>query len=465
MKRLGKGRRGSITLFLCIVLSAAIVLESIYIRGAYQRKAEVLLTRAVSHQSEQILSQFNRDYLDWYGIYVLDEICADHAVFDEMTKGHDNMSFNYQLTDEFSNEDLRTSIIEFMRLRGLAFEGSGILDRLGFSVSKINGSANGSSGLGAWLPTFEDYIVNREKYADMWAEIEEKCKENGYEEELPYFYSFVDDLDGVMKRNISAVTQIGDTSVALSLFDPSCVGNLTDAMDQYMDFDMPGVLERLLINEYAAFSFDSRVTSYEQDEGSIEESNIVGIPFSKIHGDENTCDLEYLLVGNDSKTVNKVACYAMILATRLILDYCAYIMDSTMRNIALAIASVISVLVSVCSLFIVSVDPVAIQYAILFFMAFIKAVSDTGRLVAGKSVPVFYNDSLTATLGEFSDTNYRDYFRIFLLMVPENTLLDRMNTVISRDCGDHLYTGVDAEGQLNDEAYRVKRRFELYENR
>ena len=62
--------------------------------------------------------------------------------------------------------------------------------------------------------------MNREKYADMWAEIEEKCKENGYEEELPYFYSFVDDLDGVMKRNISAVTQIGDTSVTLSLFDP-----------------------------------------------------------------------------------------------------------------------------------------------------------------------------------------------------------------------------------------------------
>ena len=80
MKRRLSDRKGTITLFLCIVLSAAIILESIYIKGAYRRKQEVILASAVSHQTEQILSQFDRQYLDWYGIYALDSIESDHAV-------------------------------------------------------------------------------------------------------------------------------------------------------------------------------------------------------------------------------------------------------------------------------------------------------------------------------------------------------------------------------------------------
>lgn len=465
MKKVFFGRKGSITLFLCIVLSAAIILESVYIKGAYQRKQEVLLTRAVSHQTEQILSQFDREALDWYGIYVLDQVVSDHAVFDQMTDGNEDMSFSYDLTDHFSSEDLKISISEFMRLRGLAFEGSGIMDRLGISLSKISGSgAVGSSGLGTWLPTFKDYIFNRDKYSDMWSEVEDKCIEYGVEDKLSDFYTFVDQLEDVAKRNISSVMEIGDSSITLSLFDPSCMDSLTSAMDQYMDYQLPSVVDRLLINEYAAFSFDSRVTAYESDDGPEEEANIIGIPFSEIHG-ENTCDLEYLLIGNSSSGVNKGVCYAMILGTRLILDFCAFLMDDTMRNIALAIATVVSILVSVCSLFIINVDPTAIQFAILFFMAFIRAVSDTGKLVAGKTVPLFYNDSFTDTLGDFSDTTYRDYFRIFLLFVPEDQLLDRMKDVIERDCGEDLYTGVKSTGYLRDTPYTVNRRFELYANR
>ena len=129
------GRKGSVTLFLCIILSAAVLLEAIYIEGAYRRKQEVVLTEAVSHQVEQILSQFNRDYLDWYGIYVLDDVESASSVFDEMTKNYSDMSFDYQLTDEFSSEDLRASSVEYRKLRGIAFEGSALLDRLDFSIS------------------------------------------------------------------------------------------------------------------------------------------------------------------------------------------------------------------------------------------------------------------------------------------------------------------------------------------
>ena len=293
MKIRFKGRKGTITLFLCIILSAAIILESIYIKGAYRRKQEVILTTAVSHQVEQILSQFNRNYQDWYGIYVLDSVESDHAVFDEMTKKYQDMSFQYELTDEFTNDDLRKSISEYMRLRGLAFEGSGIMDRLGLSISKLTGSdAITGSGISSWLPTFQDYFLNREEFSEMWEKVEEKCAENGLEDKLTDFYSFVDDLDEVWKKNVSAVMEIGDTTVPISLFDTSCVGYMTSAMDKYMDYQLPSIVDRLLINEYAAFSFDSRVKEYEENSRSVEEANIIGIPFSEIR-DEQKCLLRY----------------------------------------------------------------------------------------------------------------------------------------------------------------------------
>lgn len=459
MKIRFKGRKGTITLFLCIILSAAIILESIYIKGAYRRKQEVILTTAVSHQVEQILSQFNRNYQDWYGIYVLDSVESDHAVFDEMTKKYQDMSFQYELTDEFTNDDLRKSISEYMRLRGLAFEGSGIMDRLGLSIFKLTGTdAITGSGISSWLPTFQDYFLNREEFSEMWEKVEEKCAENGLEDKLTDFYSFVDDLDEVWKKNVSAVMEIGDTTVPISLFDTSCVGYMTSAMDKYMDYQLPSIVDRLLINEYAAFSFDSRVKEYEENSRSVEEANIIGIPFSEIHG-ENTCDLEYLLVGSSSSGTNKNVSYGMILGTRLILDFSAFLMDESKMELAFGIAEVISILVFVSSFFTVYVDPVVIQYTIIFFMAFMRAVSDTSKLTSGKKVPLFYNYAID----DYLQTTYRDYFRVFLLFVPENELLDRMNTVIRRDCSEHLYTGVSATGKLSDDPYSVKRRFELYE--
>ena len=106
-------------------------------------------------------------------------------------------------------------------------------------------------------------------------------------------------------------------------------------------------------------------------------------------------------------------------------------------------------------------DPTAIQYTIVFFMAFARAVKDASKLISGKSVPLFYHDSVE----DVADTTYRDYFRVFLLFIPEDKLLDRMLTVIKRDCGDHLFTGVASKGNLGDDSYEVRRRFELYENR
>ena len=175
-------------------------------------------------------------------------------------------------------------------------------------------------------------------------------------------------------------------------------------------------------------------------------------------------DLEYLFVGSSDSTCNNLVSFGTILGIRLILDYCAYLMDDSMRSLALIMAEILCILISLLTLFTVNLSPSVVQYFILFVFAYIAAFSDVSKLLLGMTVPIFYNDSVCDTLGDFADTQYRDYFRLLLLFVPEEKLLERMHDVIVRDCGDGLYTGVEAEGTLRDDSFVVKRRFELYEN-
>lgn len=455
------GRHGSITIFLCLILSAIIVLESIFISGAYRRKREVILTEAVNHQAEQIMSQFNKDYLDWYGIYALDSIEAGSSVFETMTSGMEETSFQYELTDKLGPEDIRTSIIDFMKLRGIAFEGHGIIERLGASLKDLSRGTYNTDKLSTWLPKFKKYVQNREKYSFFWGIVKKICEATGIEDKVQEFTNFVDQLDDVWRADSSAAFQAGDTSIVLSIYDPTCVSTIAGVFDRYLDWDMPALVDRFLINEYASFSFDSLVKSYE-DSDEEEECNILGIPFSDIHG-ENRLDLEYLLVGNDSDFYKRSASFGFLLGTRLILDLSAFFMDSGKRKLALAIAEVMSILIMVISCFTVIISPRTLQFFVIFAMAYIRAFSDVLKLTSGKTVPLFYNDKVTNKLGKFADTVYRDYYRVFLFLVPEDKLLSRMQYIIEKDCGEDLYTGVRATGTWKDVSYQVERRYSLYE--
>ncbi len=458
MKRKWNGRHGTITLFLCIILSALIVLETVFVAGSYRRKQEVELTEAVSHQVEQILSQFDPDALNWYGIYGIQSVEAEHAVFDRMTRDLTDTSFNFRLVDELNEEDLEQSIIDFMKLRGLAFEGNMFLDRINYSLSSVEAFCS-DSDVSTWMPDFQKYLTDRSDYSPTSLALRIACEASGLGDDLDLFDDFSDSVEDMWERDCSASLQVGDTSAFVSLFEPSGIESVSRMFDRLMDADLPSSAERLLLNEYAAFSFDSRIDAYESEDG--EESNILGVPFSEIH-DTPYCDLEYLLIGSDQKSVNKFISFDVLLGTRLLLDLSAFLMDEAKMEIAFGIAEVMSILIAICSLGFVIIDPTVIQYTIIFMMAFVQAVKDCIDLISGKSVTLFYNDKVSDSLGKFSETEYRDYYRIFLLFVPEETLLKRMKTVIDRDCGI-LYTGVSAEGTLRGDAYQVNRRYELYE--
>ncbi len=464
MRRKLFGRHGSITIFLCIILSAIILVESVYVASAYQRKREVLLTEAVSHQVEHALAQFDRNYLDWYGIYALTHVDGSSSVFDEMTKDLDGAQYTYELCHPFNDHDLRCSISEYMRLRGVAYAGDALLERLGVSISQIadNGNASGS-GISKWLPTFQTFLKNKQVTKAVLEKVKSYASIVNLDKKIDDVNDFLDGAREAWEEKSSAVLEMGDSSVSISMFDPSSLTSLTDFFDSYMDADLPGWADRLIINEYAADQFDSAVAAYESDEGYEIESNMIGIPFAAMHG-SNKADLEYLLVGSDHEWINTTMAKNFILGTRLMLNMGAFAMDKAKRNKAYGIAEVIVVMVAILSVGTIILDPSTVQYFILFVMAYIRAFSDMRKLVKGKSVPLFYNDTFQETMGEFAESKYRDYFRFALLLVPEDKLVSRMRTVIERDAVLPMYTGVRGVGALNGNGFAVERSYELYEN-
>ncbi len=461
MKRKLLGRHGSITVFLCVILSAMILLESIYIAGAYKRKREVVLAQAVSHQVEQILSQFDRNLLTWYGVYAISDVKQGSAVFDRMTKSIENTSFSYALTGEFDNNTLRSSILDFMRLRGIAFEGNAILEQLGVSISDIRSKNISGKGLSSWMPTFQTLLDNKRYVSGILDKLRGMIKDSGFGDKVDTFNEFLDDARMAWEEKSSSVIELGDSSASVSMFDPTSISSLTSMFDTYMDADLPGFVDRMIMNEYAAFQFDSRIDTYITTDGFKPEKNMTGVAFTDIHG-ENKSDLEYLLIGSDHEWVNHAAVDGILFGTRLILDFGSFMMDEAKKQTALIIAEVMALIIALISAGTVIIDPFSIQYAILFIMAYIRAITDTAKLINGQSVPIFYNDKVISTLGGFAYADYRDYFRVLLLFVPESWLLSRMRTVIERDAGKTLYTGVKGIGTLDGTPYVIERRCDLY---
>jgi len=464
MKRRLFERHGSITMFLCIVLASVIFLESIYISGAYRRKREVLLTEAVSHQNEQILSQFDRNCLNWYGVYSLKDVKAGSSVFEVMTSWIDGTEYSYELIGEFGNSDLKACISDYMRLRGIAFEGNELLKKLGYSISDIRSNSQlKGGGISEWLPTFTSLLESKSYVKSILDKLKSTVKDAGFGQKVDQFTGFLDDAREVWQKQSSAVIEYGDTSSTISMFDPSCLESLTNMFDKYMDADLPGFVDRMIMNEYAAFQFDSRIGKNIYEKGAEPETNMIGIPFEQIHSD-NKSDLEYLLVGSDKEDTNQFAVNSLILGFRLILDMGSFMMDESKRQTALVIAEVLSLVIALVSMGTLIIDPFTLQYVILFIMAYIRAWTDMVKLDAGMSVPLFYHDSLP-NMGGLTETRYRDYFRLALLFVPEEKLLSRMKAVIERDAGGKLYTGVRGKGILDGNTYQAERRYELYENK
>ncbi len=457
------------TIFLCIILTAVILVQSIFYFGARFRENQADIRRCLRLQTQQILASYNEELLNQYGLYAFDSTAKNDEVFMACLNDSCDATVGAYDTCLLDENQLATGICNYMEVREAGIVTGDIISKARSVMSEIEGNdiyiAGTDGETQEWIADLSDYLNG----GDVWDTVIEVISvATDYAECSGYFddlFSFAEDYREIFERGTSLYLQ-GESSgsVADSLLDTKMMENTLNTIDSYMGQDSSTLMEYLLVNQYAVCCFDSKLQTTNEGNSSIPEANYLGVPFSELHS-TNQCDLEYILTGLDSDTASCGVVYAGIYSLRLAVNFLSLLSDKEKMEIANGIATVISTIIFIVSEGGIYVDPKVIEFIVAGVWAAGQAMLEVNALENGESISFIDSSVITDNpiLDEVLQTSYRDYVGLFLLFIPEETKLERMLAVINRDYGEDLSTSVGITSNYLSKVYYLEEGYDLYD--
>jgi hypothetical protein len=459
-----KSRAGGASIFLCIILSLILLTESILFAAALERQTEADILRCMRLQAEAALCRYNEPLLRNYGLYGLGSSPGDIEVFTECFKGSD-AAIAVTGFSEMSSAELKKAISDYMKVRIPSIVSSDLLSRLRGVLGEIYNSdflktieeARGSG----WISYLNDILKNSDKWGSVITQAVTTAKMADFTGTLNRFDAFCQTYMDTAKRKATLFAQ-GDANPAL-LLDTGRVSDIMGTLDSLLDTDLPDFADNLLVNEYAVSFMDSCVKETVDGDRSEPESNILGIPYNSIHESGNT-DLEYVLTGIDNGIASGLIAKTLILDTRTVVNLAAFIIDSEKMNQAKEIGTVLSLVIIAASLGTVEISPEIFQYVVLLIWAEGQALVDVMDLIAGKGVPLLNHSAIDdeEMVKDLLMTEYRVYIRMNLMIVPSEWKLSRILSILKRDSGGYIYTGVRVQVEYRNRSYQMEDSYDAY---
>ena len=459
-----RSRVGGASLFLCIILSLVILTESILFAAALERRMEAEMMRCMRMQAEAALCRYNEPLLKYYGLYGLGASLGDTDVFTECFDGSGAV-VDMTGSNELTTASLREAISDYMKVRAPSIVSADMLGRLRGVLDEIYSSdffkATAEGKNSDWIQYMNDILINSNQCSSAISQAITSAKMLDFTGTLNRFDAFCQTYIDTAKQKATYLLQ-GDTNPAM-LLDTDCLSDAMNTLDSLMDTDLPDIADNLLINEYAVSFMDSCVKENVDGDRSEPESNILGVPYNSIHGAGNT-DLEYVLTGIDNGIASQGIARKLLLDTRTVINLAAFLIDSEKMNRAKEIGTVLSGVILAVSLGTVEISPEMLQYVVLLVWAEGQAVADMNDLTAGKGVPLLNHSALDdeEIVKDLIMTDYRDYLRIYLLIVPTEWKLSRMLTILKRDSGGSIYTGVRIHVEYMNRSYQMEDSYDAY---
>lgn len=457
-------RTGGASIFLCIILSAVLLTESILFAAALERRTEADIMRCMRMQAEAALCRYNETLLEYYGLYGLGGSTGDTGVFTECFQGS-GAEIVVSGMNEMSTDSLGNAISDYMKVRAPSIVSADLLSRLRGILDDIYssdffrkaGEAKGS----VWIAYLNDILANSDKWSSVISQAISTAKMADFTGTLNRFDAFCQTYTDTAKRKATLFAQ-GDANPAI-LLDTGRLSDIMNRLDQLMDIDLPGIADNLLVNEYAVSFMDSFVKESVDGDRSEPESNLLGIPYNSIHESGNT-DLEYVLTGIDNGIASQLIVRKLILDTRIAVNFGMFILDTEKTDRAKEIGTVLSGVILAVSLGTVEISPELLQYVVLLVWAEGQALCDVEDLTAGKGVPLLNHSALNdeEIVKDLIMTEYRDYIRLYLLAVPSEWKLSRILSVLKRDCGGSIFTGVGIHVEYMNRTYRLEDSYDAY---
>ena len=461
-------KRGGATVFLCIIMSALILSQSLLLAGAVTRSSEAEMRRCIQLQTEQILCGYDDKLLKYYGMYVIDPSMVDKSVFDECNRIFDDYDISLEPYTELTPELIGCGITDFMKPRFPTIVGYQLLKKLTSVLQTINKSDLYNAGKkeqdGKWSGYLKDFISSADKWTGVLENAENFVDIIDFTGKLNDLKDFIKDIRYVAEKSATQTIQSENSiGFTLDLFDPDSITNLLEIVSEKMNGESSSAAEYLYLNQYSVGFFDSAVQKCSVDGKKSEESNIYGIPFSEIHG-SNRADIEYLLTGSEEEKSAIFYAKTYVFAARAVLNIGSFLFDTEKLNRAQGIAEVISTAIAIISVGSVCVDPQVVKYVILLTWAIAQAFKDVGKLIDGEEITLIDNSKVSANdkLDSVLSTKYRDYIGFFLLFVDPEKILERIRTIFEKECGATAYIGISMSVDSKGKTYLLRDTYDVY---
>ena len=462
------GRNGSASIFLCIILSAVVLTEGILYYAARVRAYEADLQRCMRLQISQTLCNYNKALLEKYGLYGIDSSAVSTAVFDSCFSGSKDAVLTAVPYGLLTTADLNTGISDYMKTRMPAIASGEVLKRLKGVLKEITDSSIFQKVQGSksseWLSYVKSFLAQKDKWSGVINSVVSVAEAVDFTGKVKELEEFSSSFQQVLQRNTTLYLQGGTAdSGSQDILDPDNLSLIMGYADDYMDLELPDIIDDVLVTEYAVSFFDSGIISEKDGETDTPEKNLLGVPFTDVHGGNRT-DLEYILTGIDNETASFGAAKILVYDMRIIANFGAYLVDSEKMTKAKEIAEILSTAISVASAGTVSIDPEILQFAVLYVWALGQGYSDLVKLIGGESVALFDHSALSdyEVLQDALSTDYRDYIRFFLMAVPAQWKLSRILTVLNKDCGNDLYTGIHLSVDYRGSRFIMEDMYDAY---
>lgn len=444
-----KNKKGTSTLFLAIILSALILVQTTYIAYVADLDRRLTYTRALKEQAQVYLASYNRQLFKTYGIYAFDKNSIDSLVFDRILSAN-----GYQAGDTIYASGIYSIDTETLR-RAVAcyysYRTSGVIvERFATQIVALIEQIDEGGVIGElreFVTSPASGLLGRiiAGGADISEAIAAAIELLGLDEssyEVQMFLNLISSLGAVNNDSLN----IGNG------FDPSDIGfifNLLEFNSSFFDFGTQ-INETFLIHgclsDYAANNFDCMLE---------EDTALDGTPFNAFHPD-NESDAEYILTGLEGFPGRALTDYYIFSA--LFVKNLAYdLADPQTREIVVPVAEVLSAVIAALSAGTVILPPEVYELVIVIIIAEIESVTELITVLDGGEVPF-----LSVGETDIVTMDYRGFLTVFMNLVPDDILLARMLEIINRDFPDYC-TGIVVEADYNADSLSYEAIYELYQ--
>ncbi len=425
---------GSLSLALCIILPAVLLLFSEVIKFSRSARADSDLARSARIVTDAALAHYDRDLYKTFGLFGVNEYEANKAMSDVLYPNAFSR-MKLELNDELKEgEQILNGIARHMTWRASTSIIVDAIDKI--KAMKPMGEEIALSSLADYFPPA---LVPGYEVVDPSLD---------HFEEVP---DWKDEYEALMDSEIRSVYHQGLTHLApiliprenddehetlfMNPFDNSGLQRFGEVIDKILFVAPEGILDRLLLSEYTLSYFSNNVPFVLREGMRFDDHTPDGRIIAQFS--ESRCyEAEEIATGLKGKNA-KTAVLVFIASIRFAIHFLKIITNEASRSTYKTAAAVIAASVSAVTLGKVSIPPEAVEWILMASAALGKGAIDATAINKGKEVEL-WPDKIKVNV----KLRYRDFIRLLILAQSPQKIARRIATIIDRVFPSPYYTSV-----------------------